>query len=669
MTSGFATDHALLPLSTSSLVTCYRLANTWDNAIMTLDFYLVCMLHLRESGNREADMQRRKTRAIAIGKLSIGDKTPVMVQSMTTTTALDLSGTLYQLRELQAAGCGLVRIAVPSLEAAKALAPLRELMKRDQITVPLAADVHFQPAAALEAAHHVEKVRINPGNYATDLTEARRALIPLIKILRSRGTALRIGVNHGSLAPHIASACGQGAEGMVASAMEYLGLCRELEFHQIVVALKASSPYLMVAANRLLVRTMDDAGYDYPIHLGVTEAGEGAEGTLRSVVGIGALLVDGIGDTIRVSLTGNPVDEIDACKRLLAAVESVQNPGVTPPVDRPRTAVSANWNGLAIGAPAPPRVELNCGQPDKVLSGIATPVESLCVTDSDFLRESTSRSLPLWFSIQQNDWPFGASDELISAIFNKCDGIELPGPPEASADLKQIEQMLNEIKACIEHHGKSANDLMIRFRIKNPGAAPLLIMATMKRGLPLPAFLYAGPARLPAVRAFHQQKFESLPQGKRPLLGVTLSSDIWRDAVALSSLLLTRQIDFLSLPSVAKVADAYELFQAAGCRITRAEFISCPGCGRLTYDLTEAVKGIKEKFGHLTGVRIAMMGCIVNGPGEMADADFGYVGRSRGTVDLYAHGELVRQGLTLAEADAALIDLLRARGLWREPKS
>ncbi|MBD3237280.1 MAG: (E)-4-hydroxy-3-methylbut-2-enyl-diphosphate synthase, partial [Candidatus Eisenbacteria bacterium] len=253
---------------------------------------------------------RRTTRTVRVGDLKIGSVHPIAVQSMTTTTPAERDESLAQIRALRAAGCALVRLAVPSVEAARALGPLREALRREGIDLPLVADVHFLPAAALEAAAHAEKVRINPGNFAPAAEAVRPRLAPLIDRLRERGGALRIGVNHGSLAPYLTEAQGHGPEAMVASALEYVRHCWGLDFRDLVVSLKASNPAVMVAANRLLAERLDAEGYDVPIHLGVTEAGEGAEGELRSAVGIGALLLDGIGDTIRVSLTGDPAAEI-----------------------------------------------------------------------------------------------------------------------------------------------------------------------------------------------------------------------------------------------------------------------------------------------------------------------------------------------------------------------
>ncbi len=592
-------------------------------------------------------MKRRTTRPVRIGNVTIGGDGPVVIQSMTTTTPEDLPGSLDQIAALEQAGCQLVRLAVPSIRAAEALAPLRAAMAGRGLSVPLVADVHFNPRAAYEAARHVEKVRINPGNFASSTAEARRRIGPLLDRLRERGAALRIGVNHGSLAPYMSEAFGHGPRGMVASALEYLRICRDAGYEQLVVAIKASNPALMVEANRLLVRRMREELMDYPIHLGVTEAGAGEDGRLRSAAGIGALLLEGIGETIRVSLTGDPVTEIAACREILRAVEENGRVPEGPARECRRPPAQA-WGRVMIGGDHPPIVEevTDSGtEPDP-----AYPAESLIgppaedgaqrwvevdlpspswEAQTEGLRRLSLAVPPAWVGA----WP-GAVKAEVAALLTRL--AERDRPPRLRWHFPGVEGN------GLSRLGLVAGDLR---------------HLTESAGFPPPAFSWSGRPLAAAGRR--------LAEGERPLLIPELPSDPWAAAVGAGSLLLDGMVDGLRVAAKDRPL-AYRLLQATRRRLTRTEFISCPGCGRLAYDLEGAVDRLRRRVGHLPGLKLAVMGCAVNGPGEMADADFGYVGSIEGKVDLYAGRERVERGLTPRQAEDRLVDLLRQRGLWRD---
>lgn len=636
----------------------------------------------------------RKTRSVRVGSVIIGSDHPIAIQSMTTTTPEQIPETLAQIRALRDAGCALVRLAVPTARAARALAPLRRAMQAEGLQIPLVADVHFLPDAALEAARHVEKVRINPGNFASSSAEARTRLEPLVARLRKHGAVLRIGVNHGSLSAYVADEHGHGPTAMVASALEYLHYCRALDFDAVVVSLKASNPALMVAANRLLAQQMDAAGFDGPIHLGVTEAGEGREGELRSAVGIGALLLEGIGDTIRVSLTGDPVTEIAAAERILRAIEAEPRLPATPraPQTEPRRPVAARWRDLELGGSHPPRVELKLLLPTVPASSAAfgnwcTAVLRACThesvrAESLMIRPSvyvprTRRQLrnlrrmltevglevPIWSSIGYR--PFF---EEISDLF---DGWVRSRPlaPDRFPPSQLTRWSLAVSWGDDNLRGRPLTDQLRALNARIHQAA--------RRHGHAPALTLGGPHQHDIARwlAAHASAEE---ESRRPLLTIGLPLDNLGAAISLGTLLLDGCVDVITVSAPSRSDDetpdfipvletAYDLLQATRRRLSRIDFISCPGCGRLSYDLTATVRRLKARLGHLRDIKIAVMGCAVNGPGEMAGADFGYVGSVEGKVDLYVGDRRVRRGLRPAEADEQLIALLREHGCWRPP--
>lgn len=529
--------------------------------------------------------QRRRSREVQIGTVAVGGIQPIRVQSMTTTRTQDVEATLAQTIRLVEAGCEIVRITAPTTADAKAIGEVKRRLRAMGIEVPLVADIHFSPAAAIEAAEHVEKVRVNPGNfadqkffrvreytdedYAAEIARIEERFAPLVLKCKSLGVAMRIGSNHGSLSDRIMNRYGDTPAGMVESALEFVRIARKHDYHDIVLSMKASNPKVMIQAYRLLVARMDEEGLDpYPLHLGVTEAGLGEDGRIKSAVGIGALLDDGLGDTVRVSLTEEPEEEVPVVQRLVAPYNQglrgarafkEQREGLNPYSYDRRVASPVDVGGLTVGR----------GETVAVLD---PPEEALAETP-DLLHLAKTGNVP-WYD---------------------------------------------------------------------------------------------------AVRAYRALASRA---GDRPLhLQVNVDGDelevLLRASTVLGSLLCDGLGDSVGLTAPLPDDDRsrllFGILQAAGVRITKTEFVSCPSCGRTLFDLQSTTERIASRTNHLKGVKIAIMGCVVNGPGEMADADFGYVGGSPGHVNLYVGKEVVEKGVPEAEADTRLVDLIRRRGKWQEP--
>jgi (E)-4-hydroxy-3-methylbut-2-enyl-diphosphate synthase len=714
---------------------------------------------------------RRKTVPVRVGALVIGGPAPLLVQSMTTTTPDRINDSLAQIAALRAAGCPLVRLAVPSLAAAHALPALRAAMRERGLDLPLVADVHFDARIALVAAQHVEKVRINPGNFAADLATARERLVPLVEILRARGAALRVGVNHGSLPAFVSETLGHGPEALAHLALAYLHLCRELDFDQVVVSIKASNPALMIAANRRLAGLLAAEGLATPVHLGVTEAGLGREGALRSLVGIGPLLLDGIGDTIRVSLTGDPVTEIPVCHAILRAVAAAREtprPFEEASDDPPRAGAGIPLVEIAVDETDLPHAtdvtrthpEANPGAHPGADPGARSdtprdacldlpPVESVLLRPSgldvapspeggaaDGHRAAPGRDLrarialhfaragiplapefALWIeapwdaraahpgdsaraALASEPGPQGLSLRIPAQRIAAClargaaDGA-LPSQTRALADFAAAAARAQPVPAArprLRWHLELPDSLVTtdaddaddadpttpRARLAALGTlAGHLTRVALEAGCEPAAFCVSGRPLRAASRA--------LAAGMRGQaeIHVVLPRDHDEAAVTAGALLIEGLADAIVIDLAADpAADAPDaarralrfadaLLQATRRRLTHAEFISCPGCGRLRFDLTATVTRLKARLAPFAGVKIAVMGCIVNGPGEMADADFGYVGSGEERVDLYAGRVCVRRALTPRAAEDALYALVVERAApapGREPR-
>lgn len=541
-----------------------------------------------------------------IGNVGIGGTNPVRIQSMTNTNTMNTAATVEQSISMFEAGCELVRITAPGMKEAKNLAVIkRELVKRGY-NFPIIADIHFSPKAAEIAASIVEKVRINPGNYtdrnrgkinftdeeyATSLNNIRKKLSPLIAICKTYGTAMRIGSNHGSLSDRIIDRFGNTPIGMAESAMEFARICRDLGFHDIVFSMKASNTRIMVYATRLLVKKMMDENMYYPVHLGVTEAGDGREGRIKSAVGIGALLSEGIGDTIRVSLTEDPVNEIPVARKIVNYIH------------QEKTDFASDIFGQYFYPPFAfaPRV----AQWSKQHKPKKTPVVvGLPGTYNDQKPDLIYKSQPT------NNWQRTKCFEDISPKNSNPVLIESSSSPSTL----EFRDFFRKLK-----HSNIKNPVILHKHYHTQGD-----------DLALEAAVDFGPLFL---------------DGFGDGIFITADAEHNKNLTALS----------------------FDILQASGARFTKTEFIACPSCGRTQFDIQGSLKKIRETTRHLTGLKIAVMGCIVNGPGEMADADYGYVGMGAGKVALYKGKKQVRKNLPESQAIEVLIDLIKEYGDWTTP--
>ncbi|MDX8431633.1 MAG: (E)-4-hydroxy-3-methylbut-2-enyl-diphosphate synthase [Candidatus Algichlamydia australiensis] len=528
---------------------------------------------------------RRKTREILVGNVGVGGGNPVRIQSMTTSPTDDVKATVDQILRLEEVGCEIARVTVQGKKEARACENIKNSLIQKGSRIPLVADIHFYPPAAMLVADFVDKVRVNPGNYldrrATFRNDAafddqayiEEGFSPLVLKCKSLGRAMRIGTNHGSLSDRIMCKYGDTPQGMVESAIEYAKVCRTHDYHNFLFSMKSSNPLIMIQAYRLLVQRMDELSWDYPLHLGVTEAGDGENGRIKSAVGIGALLLEGLGDTIRVSLTEDPWLEIDSCKRLRDFAEKSEKR-------------RAKWGEI----PVRQKLEDPYLHPDgSVVAHVS--------------KEDLER--PDFFEAIGCDLYLGR-----------------PQKGEFCADAIYVEKIDKEKKTLLETAG-------------------IGVFTT-----PHPAILhYASDV-----------SYEDLLIQASAKVGAILADGIGHGVCIEGSYPLEKKIDF-----------SFKLLQACRMRATKTEFISCPSCGRTLFDLQEVTQKIRERTDHLPGVKIAIMGCIVNGPGEMADAHFGYVGSGKGKIDLYVGKERVEKGIPEGEAVDRLIALIQSHGMWVEP--
>ena len=566
--------------------------------------------------------QRLVTQEVTIGTLRLGNNQPICVQSMTNTSTLDTEASIAQSERIIDAGGELVRLTAQGVREAENLQFIRKGLLEKGYRQPLSADIHFNPNAAEVAAQYVEKVRINPGNfvdaartfrqleytdeeYQQEIQKIRNRLLPLLSICKEHQTALRIGVNHGSLSDRIMSRYGNSPAGMVESCMEFLRICEEDDFHEIVISIKASNTLMMVQTVRLLVSTMHDEGMNYPIHLGVTEAGDGEDGRIKSAVGIGALLVDGIGDTIRVSLSEDPEKEIPVARKLIdhimkrvghTSIKANVATSFNPYVYYRRETSTINNIGSA-HAPLVMASEKGLGtlQPDLVTN------ELLFFTVEQLSELNTTQKGVKFLKLQYGD----LNETLID-------------------QLKKIE---NVVVLLSSDHPNATAEMRAFFHT-------LII-----HNCSVPVFLHG---------VYNERDLETFQVQAAADFGV-LFLDGFGDGLFLENELL--------LPS--QVIDtAFAILQASRVRVSKTDYISCPGCGRTLFDLQTTLARIKAATGHLVGLKIGVMGCIVNGPGEMADADFGYVGAGKGRVSLYHHHQCVEKNIPEEEAVDKLLALI-----------
>lgn len=534
---------------------------------------------------------RRKTNQVAIGNTAIGGSNPIRIQSMTNTDTLDTDASAAQALAIAKAGGEIVRLTTQGVAQASAMADIRRKLDSNGCHIPIVADVHFNPAAAMTAAKLCEKVRINPGNfidpartfqkleytdeeYQAELSKLRDKLIPLLNTCRDHKTALRLGVNHGSLSDRIMSRYGDTPAGMVESAMEFLRICRSENFSNVVISIKASNTQIMVQTVRLLVETMEAENMHYPLHLGVTEAGDGEDGRIKSAVGIATLLNEGIGDTIRVSLTEAPEAEIPVAKLLRDYITSRQG---HEPIREP---------------------------------------EEIPTTISRELSQTIG------------------SDMIIAA----------------HADTGAIPADATEIDAATQPH------LL-------PHSKPIILRSTHRNA---PGEMMAWIDRFQALGAKNPIILSlTYPDNDPETLTVKAAADL--GTMLLNGYGSGIKINTPQFSSQKEASLELAILQAARLRFSKTEYIACPGCGRTLFDLQETLQEVRKATAHLKGLKIGVMGCIVNGPGEMADADYGYVGAGRGRVSIYRRKQLIAKNIPSASALPTLIDLIKADGRWIEP--
>ncbi len=557
--------------------------------------------------------RRRHSSTVQIGNVPLGGDNPIRIQSMTSTSTLDTDASVAQCRRIFDAGADYVRLTAQGVREAHNIGEIRAALHAAGYTKPLVADIHFNPKAAFEAAATTDKVRINPGNfvdaartfkkleytdeeYAAELEKIRRAVVPFIAICREHHTAVRLGVNHGSLSDRIMSRYGDTPAGMVESAMEYLRIFREENFNDVAISIKASNTVIMVETVRRLVAEMDREDMHYPLHLGVTEAGDGEDGRIKSAVGIGTLLAEGIGDTVRVSLSEEPELEIPVARKLVDYITA-----------REGHAPISGCFAKAYNRIAPERRPTNAvgsigGQNVPVVATALSPADVAAIaTKPDFFLSDVN-----WKAVDASAKSEGFSDD--------------------------------DVLLLTSHHA-------------NPvGEIEAFIHRLWDNGCKAPV----------VVRMSYDDANEEDVQ-------VKAGADF--GALLLNGLVDGIVLDAPNLPNNADaVAYSFGILQAARRRTTKTEYISCPSCGRTLYDLQHAVKEIKAATSHLKGLKIGIMGCIVNGPGEMADADYGYVGAAVGKVSLYKGKECVERNVPQDVALTHLIDLIKANGDWTEPK-
>lgn len=641
--------------------------------------------------NSLVQYNRRRTIEVNVGDIAMGGNNPIRIQSMTTIDTMDTIGSVEQTIRMVHAGCEYVRITAPSVKEAQNLEEIKKELRKRGYSVPLVADIHFTPNAAELAARIVEKVRINPGNYAdkkrfeeinytdasyeAELERIRKKFTPLIKICKEYGTAMRIGTNHGSLSDRIMSRYGDTPLGMVESALEFLRICEDQNYYNIVLSMKSSNPQVMVQAYRLLVHKLDEEGFKpYPLHLGVTEAGDGEDGRIKSSVGIGTLLEDGLGDTVRVSLTEEPEVEAPVAKVMVDRYLDRKNHRPIPPIDespinpfaynRRQTREVINIGGAhnvprvianlsnveiidykdlrCIGhfyLPEPDKWRMNDQGADYIYTG-ARPIDFMLPNG---LKEIRDYGVWLKGEDRINKLP----------LFNK----------QAYLNSSQHHDLCNFIRFTIEE----LDDELINALQKNKNVVAI-IESDNKHGMAeLRRLFFELINRRVDVPVIISRQYQSQEEDNLRIYAATdvggLFIDGLGDGVMLAFNGSVEKNDLLRLADIANKT-AFGILQATRNRMSKTEYISCPSCGRTLFDLQETTAMIRKRTDHLKGVKIGIMGCIVNGPGEMADADYGYVGSGPGRITLYRGKDVVKRNVPSAKAVDELIGLIQEDGIW-----
>jgi len=585
------------------------------------------------------DYQRRLSREVMVGHVGVGGANPIRVQSMITCDTMDTGASIAQTIELAEVGCEIVRITAPTVKDAANLQHIVAGLRARGCDVPIVADIHFKPEAAMEAAKWVDKVRINPGNYAdskkfkiieytdeqysAELERIRERFSPLVRLCQERGIAMRIGTNHGSLSDRIMNRYGDTPLGMVESALEFARIARDLDYHALIFSMKSSNPKVMIAAYRLLVARLREEGADwnYPIHLGVTEAGEGEDARIKSAIGIGSLLSDGIGDTIRVSLTEDSIHEIPVARAL---VEGIANKRVEAPLPNETANFALSYDPFSYQRRSSATI---------AVTGVGDSSSEIKIGGEETVRVAIRR---------QN----------FEKIAHKVDRMGDYRPEFVYEDSDIVE---------LDPRDDAAISAL------NRAADPKLVALANDLDLPLIAGYRLLAAKLePRHPILLKDRLTIAQDPEAEFLPTLLAA-----ATNIGSLLCDGIGDAILVQGEHGPGQAlrlsYNILQAAGTRIFKTDYVACPSCGRTLFNLQTTTARIKAATLHLKGVKIAIMGCIVNGPGEMADADFGYVGGAPGKVNLYVGKTAVKFNIPEAEAVDRLQDLIREHGKWVDP--
>ncbi|XP_073066444.1 4-hydroxy-3-methylbut-2-en-1-yl diphosphate synthase (ferredoxin), chloroplastic-like [Primulina eburnea] len=653
---------------------------------------------------------RRKTCTVMVGNVALGSEHPIRIQTMTTTDTKDVAATVEQVMRIADQGADIVRITVQGKKEADSCFEIKNSLVQKNYNIPLVADIHFAPPVAMRVAECFDKIRVNPGNFADrraqfekleyteddyqkELEHIEKVFSPLVEKCKKYGRAMRIGTNHGSLSDRIMSYHGDSPRGMVESAFEYARICRKLDFHNFVFSMKASNPVIMVQAYRLLVAEMNVLGWDYPLHLGVTEAGEGEDGRMKSAIGIGTLLMDGLGDTIRVSLTEPPEEEIDPCRRLanLGTEAAKLQKGVAPFEEKHRRyfdfqrrsgqlpvqkeGEEVDYRGV-LHRDGSVLMSVNLDQlkaPEVLYRDLAAklivgmPYKDLATVDSILLRE-----LP---PLEDKDARLA-----LKRLVDVSVGVIAPFSEQLSKPFPNalVLVTLKELSSGAQKLLQEGTRLVVSVR-GDESQGELEILKSIDATMILHDLPYAEEktSRVHAARRL----FEYLSENSLnfPVIHhIQFPEKVHRDDLVIGAganagaLLVDGLGDGILLEAPDQVFDflrntSFNLLQGCRMRNTKTEYVSCPSCGRTLFDLQEISAEIREKTSHLPGVSIAIMGCIVNGPGEMADADFGYVGGAPGKIDLYVGKTVVKRGIAMEQATDALIRLIKDNGRWVEP--
>ena len=632
--------------------------------------------------NDLTNFSRFKTREVLVGNIGVGSSNPIRLQSMTTTNTMDTNASVEQIIRMIQSGCEIVRLTAPSIKEAKNLYEIKNKLHQQGHYVPLVADIHFTPNAAIEAAKIVEKVRINPGNfsdkkkfeivnysnkrYLEELKRIEEKFFPLIDVCKKYKTAIRIGTNHGSLSDRIMSQYGDTPVGMVESALEFVRICEHYDFHDIILSMKSSNPIIMVQAYRLLVHKMKQEGMNYPIHLGVTEAGEGNDARIKSAIGIGSLLIDGIGDTIRVSLTEPPENEIPVGKQILNYIQQKEkHTRILKVTHNPINPF------LYIKRRTYPITNIGGSNSPVVVTDLSHKKE-INYVDLNNIGYMYSTKLDKWnISDTASDYIFVGDSNCnfekpssLKIIYNYKTWVHHKNgyPLLTASEYLQATELSNNVNFISIHFSELSNELLPK--IINNQSVVLLISTDNLNSVCEQRRIFIelinNKVMSPVIIKRHYNNIS------REKLQIHASID-------LGSLLLDGLGDgiFVSNPdnfSSNKMNQLeFDILQATRTRISKTEYISCPSCGRTQFDLEMTTSKIRNATSHLKGIKIGIMGCIVNGPGEMADADYGYVGTGKNKISLYKKREMVKKNIETKDALFELIKLIKDNGDWVNP--